>query len=64
MAGKLRAHLAQARVLRALDGVRRAARHRGGLARAEALVAETGARAQTPFVIEERAASLWSRRRP
>ena len=50
-----RAHLAQARVLRALDGVTAKAAIEACLARAEALVAETGARAQTPFLIEERA---------
>jgi len=52
---QVRAHLAQARVLRALDGVTAKAAIEACLARAEALVAETGARAQTPFLIEERA---------
>jgi len=52
---EVRAHLAQARVLRALDGVAAKAAIEACLVRAEALVAETGARAQTPFLIEERA---------
>ncbi len=52
---EVRAHLAQARVLRALDGVTAPAAIEACLARAEALVTETGARAQTPFLIEERA---------
>jgi class 3 adenylate cyclase/tetratricopeptide (TPR) repeat protein len=52
---EVRAHLAQARVLRALDGVAAKAEIETCLARAEALVAETGARGQTPFLIEERA---------
>jgi hypothetical protein len=50
-----RAYLVLARILRALDG----AAARDGIAacfaRAGALVAETGACAQTPFIIEERA---------
>jgi tetratricopeptide (TPR) repeat protein len=49
------AHLAQARVLRALDGATAKAAIEACLGRAEDLVAETGARAQLPFVIEERA---------
>ncbi|HVO25753.1 MAG TPA: hypothetical protein VMW56_19210, partial [Candidatus Margulisiibacteriota bacterium] len=52
---EVRAHLAQARVLRLLDGVSAKAAIEASLARAEALIAETGAGAQTPFVIEERA---------
>jgi tetratricopeptide (TPR) repeat protein len=52
---EVRAHLAQARVLRALDGLSAKAAIEACLARAEALVVETGARAQTPFLIEERA---------
>jgi hypothetical protein len=52
---EVRAHLAQARVLRLLDGVSAKAAIEASLARAEALIAETGACAQTPFVIEERA---------
>jgi adenylate cyclase len=52
---EVRAQLAQARVLRALDGVTAKDAIEACLARAEALVAETGAGAQTPFLIEERA---------
>jgi class 3 adenylate cyclase/tetratricopeptide (TPR) repeat protein len=52
---EVRAQRAQARVLRTLDGVRARAAIETCLARAEALVAETGAHAQTPFLIEERA---------
>ncbi|HVO25676.1 MAG TPA: hypothetical protein VMW56_18810, partial [Candidatus Margulisiibacteriota bacterium] len=52
---EVRAHLAQARVLRTLDGVAAKAAIEASLARAEALIAETGAGAQAPFVIEERA---------
>jgi class 3 adenylate cyclase/tetratricopeptide (TPR) repeat protein len=48
-------HLAQARVLRALDGASAKSAIEACLGRAEALIAETGARAQLPFVIEERA---------
>jgi hypothetical protein len=51
----VRAHLAHARVLRALDGTTARATIEACLARAETLVVETGARAQTPFLIEERA---------
>jgi class 3 adenylate cyclase len=50
-----RAHLAHARVLRALDGTKARAAIEACLTRAERLVAETGARAQLPFLIEERA---------
>jgi hypothetical protein len=42
-------------VLRALNGVTAKAAIEASLARAEALVAETGAGAQLPFLIEERA---------
>ena len=52
---EVRAHLAHARVLRALDGVSAKAAIEACLARAEALIAETGARAQLPFLIEEHA---------
>ena len=52
---EIRAHLAQARVLRTLDGTRPRSTIEACLARAEALVVETGARAQTPLLIEERA---------
>jgi len=52
---EIRAQRAQAQVLRALDGVAAKTAIETCLARAEALVAETGARAQAPFVIEERA---------
>jgi tetratricopeptide (TPR) repeat protein len=52
---EIRAHLAQARVLRTLDGTTARSTIEACLARAEALVVETGARAQTPFLIEERA---------
>ena len=52
---EVRAHLAQARVLRALDGGAAKAAIEACLARAEALVAETGACAQMPLLIEERA---------
>ena len=51
----MRAHLAHARVLRALDGPTAGAAIEACLARAETLVVETGAGAQTPFLIEERA---------
>jgi adenylate cyclase len=49
------AHLVQARVLRALDGATAKAAIEVCLGRAETLIAETGAYAQLPFVIEERA---------
>jgi tetratricopeptide (TPR) repeat protein len=52
---EVRAHLAHARVLRALDGTTAGAAIEVCLTAAEALVAETGAGAQTPFLIEERA---------
>jgi len=52
---EVRAHLAHARVLRALDGTTARAAIEACLARAETLVVETGAGAQTPFLIEERA---------
>jgi adenylate cyclase len=54
-AWEARAHLARARVLRTLDGAAARDAIAACLGRAETLVAETGARAQTPFVIEERA---------
>ena len=54
MAGK-RAHTSRARVLRALDGTTARVAIEASLTCAETLVAETGARAQTPFLIEERA---------
>jgi class 3 adenylate cyclase/tetratricopeptide (TPR) repeat protein len=54
-AGEARAHMVQARVLRALDGVTAKAAIEASLGRAEALAAETGARPLLPFVIEERA---------
>ncbi len=41
-------------MLRALDGLASQAAIEACLTRAEALIDETGARAQTPFVIEER----------
>ena len=53
-AWEARAHLTRARILRALDGAAARAVIEACLGRAETLVAETGARAQTPFVIEER----------
>jgi hypothetical protein len=54
-AWEARAHLARARVLRTLDGAAAGDAVEACLGRAETLVAETGACAQTPFVIEERA---------
>jgi tetratricopeptide (TPR) repeat protein len=54
-AWEARAHLTRARILRALDGAAARVAIEACLGRAETLVAETGARAQTPFVIEERA---------
>jgi len=50
-----RANLVRARVLRTLDGAAARDAIDASLDHAEALIAETGARAQTPFVIEERA---------
>jgi tetratricopeptide (TPR) repeat protein len=50
-----RACLTRARILRALEGAAACDSIEASLARAETLIAETGARAQTPFVIEERA---------
>ncbi len=54
-AWEARAYLTRARILRALDGAPARDAIEACLGRAETLVAETGARAQTPFVIEERA---------
>jgi adenylate cyclase len=52
---EVRAHLAHARVRRALDGTTARAAIEACLTHAETLVVETGARAQTPVLIEERA---------
>jgi len=50
-----RAHLAHARVLRAVDGTAARAAIEASLTRAAELVHETGSCAQIPFLIEERA---------
>jgi class 3 adenylate cyclase/tetratricopeptide (TPR) repeat protein len=54
-AWEARAQLARARILRTLQGAAARDAIEVCLARAETLIAETGARALTPFVIEERA---------
>jgi tetratricopeptide (TPR) repeat protein len=54
-AWEARAYLTRARIMRALEGAPACDAIEACLARAETLIAETGARAQTPFVIEERA---------
>jgi hypothetical protein len=52
---ELRAHLARARVLRALDGPAGRGEIEASLARAELLLDWSGARAFAPFIVEERA---------
>ncbi|MBW2448273.1 MAG: hypothetical protein JRG83_20455, partial [Deltaproteobacteria bacterium] len=54
-AWEIRAHLAKARIVRALDGAKGREAIEQALTDMEALIETTGARAYTPFVLEERA---------